>query len=78
MFPANTPCLCDLITENMNNQEAQSVHSFFLFSRFKQIKFNIYVYIHIIFAKELFNLVICSGEVETLLITSPKTSSTLN
>ena len=35
------------------------INFYFLFSRFKQIKFNIYVYIHIIFAKKI-NLVICS------------------
>ena len=49
----------------------------FLF-RFKKIKFNIYIYIHIIFAKKLINLVICSGEMEFLLITTPKISSILN
>ena len=31
-----------------------------------------------ILAKKIFNFVICSGEIESLLITSPKLSSTLN
>ena len=50
----------------------------FLLSRFKKVKFKIYIYIHIILAKKLLSFVICSGEILSLLITSPKTSSTLN
>ena len=50
----------------------------FLLSRFKQIKFNIYIYIHIILAKKLFDFVICSVEIVSFEITSVNTSSTLN
>ena len=47
-------------------------------SRFEKVKFNIYIYIHIILAQKLFKLVICSGEIVSLWIKSPKLSSTLN
>ena len=47
-------------------------------SRFQKNKFNFYINIHNIFANNLFSLIFCSGEIESLLITSPKTSSTLN
>ena len=52
----------------------------FLFVRFKkvEINFNNYIYTHNILAEKLFNLVICYGETESLLNTSPKISSTLN
>ena len=50
----------------------------FLLSIFKKVKFNIYIYIHIILVKKLFNLVICSGEIESFDIILPKISSTLN
>ena len=53
------------------------INIIFLF-RFKKIKFNNYVYVHNISAEKVLGLVICSGDVETLLITSPNTSSTLN
>ena len=33
---------------------------YFFFSRFKKVKFNIYIYIYIILAKKLLSLVICS------------------
>ena len=51
---------------------------YFFFTIFEKVEFNIYVYIYIIFAKKLFNFVICSGEIESLHITSPNISSTLN
>ena len=50
----------------------------FFFSIFKKVKFNIFIYIYIIFAKKLLSFVICSGEMESYEITSPNISSTLN
>ena len=48
------------------------------FSIFKKVKFNIYVYIYIIFAEKLLSFVICSCEIESFEIISPNISSTLN
>ena len=45
--------------------------------RFEKTKFDIFVSILIHFAKNLLGLNICSGDIESLLITSPNTSSTL-
>ena len=73
---SNTPCLCHLIPKN-HNLEVQSVDNQCFFCRFEKVKFEFYVYIHIILAKRIFNFVICSVEIESLLITSPKISSTL-
>ena len=47
-------------------------------SRFEKVEFSIYNYIDIILAQELFSLVICSGEILSLLIILHKISSTLN
>ena len=49
----------------------------FFFTIFEKVKFNIFVYIYNIFAKKLFNLVICSAEIESFEIISPNISSTL-
>ena len=80
MLLTNTPGFCcHLITESYIQEEERSVDNrYFCSFRFKKVKFIIYIYIHIIFAKKLFNLVICSGEIESLEITSPNISSTLN
>ena len=80
MLSTNTPRLCHFYCYNLliSRRSRGLIIFYFLFSRFEKVKFNIYVYIHIIFAKKIFNLVICCGEIESLLITSPKTSSTLN
>ena len=51
---------------------------YFFFTNFEKVNFNSYVYIYINFAKKLLGLVICSGEIESFEITSPKISSTLN
>ena len=53
-------------------------YQYFFLSRFKKVKIDFYVYIHIILAIKLFKLVNCSGEIDSLLIISPKISSTLN
>ena len=49
----------------------------FFQSRFKKIKFDIYIYIHIVLAPKMLSLGICSCEMEYLLIISPNSSSTL-
>ena len=79
MFPTNTPCLCHLFTKNLNIREEHSVQYFLFYPFFfKKVKFSIYIYLHIILAEKLLGLVICSGQIESLLITSPNISSTLN
>ena len=51
----------------------------FFLSRFEKVKLDNdnYIYIHIIWAKKLVSLIIYSGDIESLLITSPNISSTL-
>ena len=78
MSSTNAPCLCHLYTKILFRRSRGFIIFYFLFSGSERGKFNIYIYIHIILAKNLFNLVICSGEIESLLFTSPKLSSTLN
>ena len=71
MLPPKTPCLCHLIIKSSNIQEA------IIFFRFKKVKFSIYIYVHIILAKKLFNFVFYSVEIVSFGITSVNTSSTL-
>ena len=51
---------------------------FFFFLGLKKTTVDFYVSIHNILVIKLIGLVICSGEIESLLLTSPKVSSTLN
>ena len=79
MLSSDTPCLCHLMIKNLYIREERSFNiDIFVLSRFKKVKFNIYIYFYIILARKLFNFVICSVEMESLLITSSNISSTLN
>ena len=66
MTSANTPCLCHLITENGTFRWRTGLIIFnFFFSRFKQFYLYTKINIHNILAKKLYNLVICSCEIES-------------
>ena len=78
MSPTNTQCLCHLNNKNYIQEGTWLIINIFFLCRFKKVKIFIYIYIHIILAQKLFNLVICSGETESLETTSLNISSTLN
>ena len=79
MSTTNTPCICPLAIENLNFRVVERLkYQYFILFRFKIVKINFNVYIHNIFAEKLLSSVIYSAEKESLLITSPNISSTLN
>ena len=75
----NKPSLCHLIIENLLKirRSSRLIIFIFLFSWFKKIYLHNKINIHNTFAEKFFNMVICSWLKLSLLITSPKTSSTL-
>ena len=59
---SKAPCLCHLYTKilfTIRGSRGPIINIIF-HSRFKKVEFNVYVYIHNIFAKTLLSLVICS------------------
>ena len=57
---SKAPCFCHLYTNRLFIvRRSRGLNNSFLF-RFEKFKFNFYVYIHILFAKKVFYIVICS------------------
>ena len=77
MTSSQALCLCHLYTKIIFGRSRGLITVYFLFSWFKKVNFNIYIYIYVILAKKLLSLIICSRDIVFLLITSLKMSSTL-
>ena len=64
MFAANTPCLCHTpfiyLKLFIIRSSTWLIINICFLSRFEEVKFDVYIYVHIIFDKTLFNLVIFS------------------
>ena len=79
MSSTNTPHFCHLtIEKKIFGRSSRLIVDIVFLSRYKKIKFIVYIHNNFILDEKLFNFVTCSVEIESFETTPPNTSSTLN